>query len=163
MNKWFCLINEQQYGPVSLDKLRGWITEQRLGSNNLVWKEGMAEWLPASNVPELAASLGLQGVAVSPAITPENCNYSLTPHRGTAVLVLGILGLVVCFICGIIAWVMGKSDLEAMDAGTMDPSGRGTTQAGKICGMISVILWCVFIGFYLLIIIFAMIMAISTS
>jgi hypothetical protein len=25
-----------------------------------------------------------------------------------------------------------------MDAGSMDPSGRGLTQAGKICGMISV-------------------------
>jgi hypothetical protein len=27
-----------------------------------------------------------------------------------------------------------------MDAGAMDPTGRGLTQAGKICGMISVIL-----------------------
>jgi len=27
-----------------------------------------------------------------------------------------------------------------MDAGVMDPEGRGTTQAGKIVGMISVLL-----------------------
>jgi hypothetical protein len=46
----------------------------------------------------------------------------------------------VCFICGIIAWVMGNNDLKEMAAGTMDPAGRGLTQAGKICGMISVIL-----------------------
>jgi len=64
----------------------------------------------------------------------------LAPHRGVVVLVLGILGIVVCFICGIIAWVMGNNDLRQMDAGAMDPSGRGMTQAGKICGMISVIL-----------------------
>jgi len=64
----------------------------------------------------------------------------LKPHRGGVVLALGILGIVVCFICGIIAWVMGKNDLREMDAGTMDPSGRGLTQAGKICGIISVIL-----------------------
>jgi len=64
----------------------------------------------------------------------------LKPHRGTLVLVLGILGLVCCFICGIIAWVMGNSDLKEMDAGEMDPEGRGITQAGKICGIVSVAL-----------------------
>jgi hypothetical protein len=61
------------------------------------------------------------------------------PHRGVTVLVLGILGLACCFILGIIAWVMGNKDLQEMDAGRMDPSGRGLTQAGKICGMIAVI------------------------
>ena len=64
----------------------------------------------------------------------------LQPHRGTIVLVLGILGLVICPICGIIAWVMGNTDLREMEAGRMDPSGQGLTKAGKICGMISVIL-----------------------
>lgn len=64
----------------------------------------------------------------------------MKPHRGTLILVLGILGLVVCQIVGIVAWVMGSSDLKEMAAGTMDPSGRGMTQAGKICGIISCIL-----------------------
>ncbi|MHC4604678.1 MAG: hypothetical protein ACYS6W_15275, partial [Planctomycetota bacterium] len=44
----------------------------------------------------------------------------LQPHRGSVVLVLGILGLVVCFICGIIAWVMGNNDLRQIDTGIMD-------------------------------------------
>ncbi len=65
------------------------------------------------------------------------------PHRGVVILVLGILGLVCCFILGIIAWVMGNGDLREMDAGRMDPSGRGLTQAGKICGIISVVLWII--------------------
>ena len=77
----------------------------------------------------------------------------LKPHRGTTVLVLGILGLVVCVICGIIAWVMGKNDLREMDAGIMDPSGRGTTNAGRICGMISVILACVGFAIWLILVI----------
>ena len=64
----------------------------------------------------------------------------MQPHRGTMILVFGILGLVVCFPFGIVAWVMGNADLKAMDAGTMDPEGRGTTQAGKIIGMIATIL-----------------------
>ena len=65
---------------------------------------------------------------------------SVAPHRGVLILVLGILGIVCCFICGIIAWVMGNNDLREIDAGRMDPSGRGLTQAGKICGMVGVIL-----------------------
>ena len=64
----------------------------------------------------------------------------MKPHRGTLILVLGILGLVICSPLGIAAWLMGSSDLKQMDAGTMDPSGRGNTQAGKICGIIGTIL-----------------------
>lgn len=71
---------------------------------------------------------------------PDQPVQPVQPHRGTAVLVLGILGLVLCFILGIVAWVMGNTDLAEMDAGRMDPSGRSITQAGKICGMISVFL-----------------------
>ena len=64
----------------------------------------------------------------------------MKPHRGTLILVLGILGLVVCAPLAIAAWVMGAGDLKQIDAGTMDPSGRGTTQAGMICGIIGTIL-----------------------
>lgn len=62
----------------------------------------------------------------------------MRPHRGVLILVFGILGLVCCFIFGIVAWVMGNGDLREMNAGRMDPSGQGLTQAGKICGIISV-------------------------
>jgi hypothetical protein len=71
----------------------------------------------------------------------RNEGGGLAPHRGTTVLVLGILGLVLsCFILGIIAWVMGSGDLRAMREGRMDRAGEGTTRAGMICGIISVIL-----------------------
>ena len=72
----------------------------------------------------------------------------MKPHRGTLILVLGILGLVCCGIfTAIPAWIMGSADLKEMDAGTMDPEGRGITNAGKICGMIGCILTIVVIVF----------------
>ena len=95
---------------------------------------------------------------IRPPVVPmqvQSAGLPLKPHRGAVVLVLGILGIVVCVICGIIAWVMGNNDLREMAAGTMDPSGRGITQAGKICGMISVILTIVGICISLLIMMFA--------
>ena len=75
---------------------------------------------------------------------------SLRPHRGTLILILGILGLVICMPCGIASWVMGNTDLAAMQRGEMDRAGEGMTKAGKICGMISVILAIVFIIIYVL-------------
>jgi hypothetical protein len=64
----------------------------------------------------------------------------MKPHRGTLILVLGILSLIVCGFLGIPAWIMGKNDLAAMEAGQMDPVGRSLTNAGRICGMIGTIL-----------------------
>jgi hypothetical protein len=96
---------------------------------------------PSTEPPVTTASIG-------PEPSPQQ---ALKPHRGGVVLALGILGIVVCFICGIIAWVMGNNDLREMAAGTMDPAGRGLTQAGKICGMIGVILTISVLVIYLLI------------
>jgi len=69
------------------------------------------------------------------------------PHRGTLILVLGILSLVFMALCqpiglvlGIIAWVMGQRDLRKIAAHTLDPEGQGLTQAGWICGIIGTIL-----------------------
>jgi hypothetical protein len=69
----------------------------------------------------------------------------MRPHRGVVILVLGILGLLLCVIAGIVAWVMGNGDLRAMDSGEMDPAGRGLTQAGKILGIVAVVLNALFI------------------
>ena len=64
----------------------------------------------------------------------------MKPHRGTLILVLGILGLVICGPLGIAAWIMGNGDLKEIDAGAMESSGRSLTNAGRICGMIASIL-----------------------
>ena len=73
------------------------------------------------------------------------------PHNGTLILVLGILSLVVCGLLGPVAWVMGNRDIKEIRSGRMDPEGAGTTNAGRICGMISSILMMVGCGIYALI------------
>lgn len=74
---------------------------------------------------------------------PTVGGHRFRPHRGTTILVLGILSLVIgCFgwVLGIIALKMANSDLREMNAGVMDPSGRGLTDAGRICGIIGIVL-----------------------
>jgi len=81
----------------------------------------------------------------------------MKPHRATLILVLGILGIIMCQPLGIAAWIMGNNDLKEMDAGTMDPSGRSNTNAGKICGIIATVLMAIsLIGSILLIALFGL-------
>jgi len=64
---------------------------------------------------------------------------SLKPHRGSKILTLGIISLFCggsCF-TGLPAWFMGEDDLAKMDRGAMDPSGRTSTNVGRICGIIA--------------------------
>ena len=80
---------------------------------------------------EKACALG-QNLIGSPA---------MKPHRANTVLVLGILSLVVCGPLGFAAWVMGNSDLREMERGLMDPSGRDSTNAGRITGIIGAVIF----------------------
>jgi hypothetical protein len=62
------------------------------------------------------------------------------PHRGTMILVFGILSFVLPYVVGmafgLAAWIMGHIDLRRMKAGEMDPEGTSLTKAGWICGII---------------------------
>lgn len=81
---------------------------------------------------------------------------SLKPHRGVLILVFGILGLVVCFPFGVAAWILGSGDLREMNAGRMDSSGQGLTQAGYVIGIIATILAAIAILVAMVIILFGL-------
>ncbi len=65
------------------------------------------------------------------------------PGRGTMILVLGILSIVLavmfCAILGpalgIPAWTMGQRDEREIQKGLIHPSEQSLTRAGKICGI----------------------------
>ncbi len=84
-------------------------------------------------------------------MTQFGADAQKSPHRGTMILVFGIIALSgsIGFLCccvlfgpfpllGLVPWIMGKADLAKMDAGQMDDSGRSSTNVGRILGMISV-------------------------
>jgi uncharacterized membrane protein YidH (DUF202 family) len=77
------------------------------------------------------------------------------PHRGVMILVFGILGLVMCVIFGILAWVMGKGDLDKMRRGVMDREGEALTKVGYILGIVSVVLNLVGILIWVLVVVLA--------
>ena len=73
--------------------------------------------------------------------------------QAVTVLVLGIVGLTVCQICGPIAWAMGRRTLGEIDASGGQYGGRGLAQAGLITGIISTAILGLAIVFLLLIVI----------
>ncbi len=143
--QWFCSVGGQQYGPVSEEELRSWVASGRVRPADLVWSEGMAEWTAASMIP---------GLTPTTAVTTTPTQYAYVKrHRGGGILALGIVGIVLCcfFYCspiglilGVIACVMGSRDLPLIRTGRMDPSGAGTTQAGRICGIVAICLGALF-------------------
>ncbi|MCC9608202.1 hypothetical protein LOC68_01170 [Blastopirellula sp. JC732] len=75
--------------------------------------------------------LGLVGVVV--AITPLVLAFFFPDDRVLLLLVQPFLGL----LFGGPAWLMGRSDLKAMQVGAMDNRGRGRTRAAMIFGAIA--------------------------
>jgi hypothetical protein len=70
--------------------------------------------------------------------TSDHSVPAVMPHRGTLILILGILGMVTpCLIFAIVSWVMGKMDLDRMKAGEMDADGEPMTKVGMILGIIA--------------------------
>jgi hypothetical protein len=82
------------------------------------------------------------------------------PHRGPLVLTLGIIGDVLllsapfALCCPFVFWLpllvglglcvtallLGRTDLARIQAGEMDPAGRGMTMGGFICGVVGTVL-----------------------
>ena len=60
------------------------------------------------------------------------------PEGGTAVFVLGLLGLLLCQILGIFAWVMGNTYMGKCRE--MGVAPEGIAVAGRILGIISTVL-----------------------
>jgi len=78
MKQWHCAIGGKQYGPVEESVLRQWISEGRIGLSDMVWAEGMAEWVALSSVPELSFSNPLGSFA---APQPTNTEFSPPPAQ----------------------------------------------------------------------------------
>jgi hypothetical protein len=135
----------EEYGPISEIDVREWQNQGRMNSESLVRYEDSEDWLPLSNFPELSST---------PQPPTQQDSQNFQPHRGTMILIFGILGVSCCFPFGIAAWVMGHADMKLIDSGEMDPTGRGMTNGGKICGIISVIIFVLGCGLNLIPVLF---------
>ena len=147
----FKAIDGTEYGPLGQAQIRDWIGQGRMDGSSQVRSADSGDWSPLSSHPELSGLLATQPAA-APAAAPAASASQLPPHQGALILTFGIVSIVCCFPFGIAAWIMGNKDLQKIDAGQMDPTGRGLTNAGKICGIVGTIIGIIGCGVQLLII-----------
>ena len=89
---------------------------------------------------------------MSEPMVPPPPPSSSTSGRATTALVLGILGVVCCQLCGPFAWYIGSQEVKAVKAGTSAATNQGFAMAGMVLGIIGTLillftlLWVVFFG-----------------
>ena len=150
MSQWYCTIYEKRYGPVETDVLREWIAQGRCRPADNVWTEGMEKWLPAEQVPEL-----FDGVTAPPPM-PATSGAAERPNApgGVASMVLGITS--VCFgafglVLGIIALRHSKEARRTIARHPGEYSGDGLATAGKVMGIIGIVLGSFFVVYLIFI------------
>jgi hypothetical protein len=155
---WYYAVGDDRRGPADLDQLRKAVRDGTLTRDSLAWRAGMADWIPAGQIPALRKIFPIAGgpqpgqpqgptLAYQSAPTARGGphghyhhprNQTGDPYAGQAVtsLVLGILSIVTspcCFlglIFGVIALILGNT------ARTESTTMAGQATAGWICGII---------------------------
>ena|SRR5687767_3933563 len=71
MAQWYYAHGGQQLGPIEEEALKELLSSGQVQSTELVWREGMGNWQPASQVQEFAT--------LAPATAPATDGYTVAP------------------------------------------------------------------------------------
>jgi len=152
MKYFFKALDEKEYGPFGEAEIRDLLQQGRMNQDSLMRAVDSEEWRPLNDYPELLVLLAPSSSTPPPSTSPPQATAThVEPHRGALILTFGILSIVCCFPFGIAAWIMGNNDMQQIEAGMMNPSGKGITNAGKICGIVGTIIGILTTGFWILI------------
>ncbi|MDA8968572.1 GYF domain-containing protein [Akkermansiaceae bacterium] len=162
MSEWYYGQGGQQEGPFDEEAMRGRIAAGQVSADDLVWREGMAEWLPLAQVSELAAAPATAGSSPyeTPATNPTGAPATTSPYASPpptsglaiAALVLGILAIIsscmyVGILFGIPAVICGHMAMKSFRDPQLPKGGKGMAIAGLICGYLGSLISLVIIGF----------------
>ncbi|MCC6823676.1 MAG: DUF4339 domain-containing protein [Verrucomicrobiota bacterium] len=76
----------REYGPVSADQLRQWITEGRVNADTQMRREGDVAWMPLGTMPEFTPATGIPAnLPVAPQVADA---VALKLVRGPAIILL---------------------------------------------------------------------------
>lgn len=81
-DNWYWAKGQQQNGPAALEKLKELAASGELRRSDLVWTEGMSQWTPAEQVPDLfppRPAPAPETVPPPPAVEPAPGSPSPTP------------------------------------------------------------------------------------
>lgn len=129
--------DHREYGPISADQIRQWLSEGRLNGATLVQAEGVPGWRPLATFPEFGVPP--QHTPGAPAGAPSYAP-STAPTNNNAItgLVFGILSvLCACSPFGIIGIIFSCIALSQINKNT-GQKGKGMAIAGLVLSIVGV-------------------------
>ena len=106
MKIYYIAINNQSHGPYTPDELR----IAGLNAKSLIWHEGLADWVEASQIPELSAYLPKQATPPPITSTQQSSNNNAKPPCPETYLALAIISTLLCCLpLGIVSIVYAAS------------------------------------------------------
>jgi len=132
--------DQKEYGPVSAEQLRQWISDGRINAVTKIRLEGAADWKNASEFPEFAPLLvGAPPVAASPAPVALPPSTAKTNQMALWAMITGIVSLVCCqSYLGLVSIVLGIFALSKIKQTGQD--GAGFAIVGIVLGIVALIL-----------------------
>ena len=109
----------KEYGPITVEQLRQWISEGRVNPQTRVKSEGATGWQPLGSLPEFA-----QAHAALTAPPPRTSALAITS------LILGVLGF--CGVTALVGLILGIVSLVKISGSQGRLNGKGLAIAG-IC------------------------------
>lgn len=156
--QWYYSKNGLQLGPVSESDIRSKVATGEIAPTDLVWRDGMSDWLPSSRVPEiqpastLASPAPLGGNPDSPYATPQAhpaTPYQGQPHAGPEIANNLWQSIVVTLLCclpfGVVSIVYAAKVNGLKQAGLYEEARQAAANSRKwtnisvICGLIGLV------------------------
>ncbi|MDD1650535.1 MAG: GYF domain-containing protein [Methylococcaceae bacterium] len=103
--------DQKEYGPVTAEQLRQWITEGRVSLQTQVLPEGATEWKALGDLPEFAAASPGAVPAMRAMPAPSSAGAELVRGPAIGLIVVAILGVLLQII-SLIFNLAGASFLE---------------------------------------------------
>jgi hypothetical protein len=159
MPEWFYVQNGEQAGPVDASRLMELLASGAVKRDDLVWREGMANWAEAhvvaelrvapiqAQVPLLAATPSVPAPTFKPGpatasapipvaqyYSPQSADALLPSRLGTASFIIGIIAVVLELACLIYVGVHASAATGAGAGGKSASAGTITAGLGLIAG-----------------------------
>lgn len=163
--QWYYSKNGVQLGPISEGEIRGKIASGEILVTDLVWRDGMRDWLPAAKVPELSGAFSNQSSSmgsapvlgdsqVSPYSTPPTISPPMAKGRDVPNYLWQsiVVTIFCCWPFGIPAIVYAakvdslksRGDIEGAMAASASAKMWCIVSAGVVIG--AIVLWLIVVA-----------------
>jgi hypothetical protein len=166
---WFYAKNGSQQGPLSTEDMKSRIAMGEIGPDDLAWCEGMSDWMPIGQIPQLKIEPPVREEAPPPvgaappfssapspyqapaspagSPTPAQMIPGRTPSQGLAIasMICGILAFIGCCVwylsgpLALVAVVLGHIAISKVKANPEANGGKGMARTGLILGYLGLL------------------------